>query len=65
MLQDRLCLVLLDGLRHHVENIVHDGRSKLKVVVGLDTLLSDRLRDAFAVSSFELTGKQVPEPRVV
>ena len=57
VLQDRLRLVLLDGLGHHVQNIVHYRSAKLKVVVRLDTLLRHRLRDALAVTTFELTGQ--------
>ena len=62
MLQNRLRLVLLDRLRHHVEDIVHDGSAELEVVVRLHTLLRDRLRDALAVTAFELTREQIPEP---
>ena len=62
MLQNRLRLVLLDRLRHHVEDIVHDGSAELEVVVRLHTLLRDRLRNALAVTAFELTREQIPEP---
>ena len=62
MLQDSLCLVLLDRFRHHVKNIVHHGCTELKVVVRLDPLLRHSLRNALAVSSFELTRKQVAKP---
>lgn len=62
MLQDRLALVLLDALRHHVENVVHDGRAKLEVEVRVDTLLRDRLGDALRVAALELAGEQVAEP---
>ena len=62
MLQDSLGLVLLDRLRHHIENIVHDSGTKFQIVVRLDTLLRNRLRNTLAVTTFELTSKQVAEP---
>jgi hypothetical protein len=62
MLQNRFGFVLLDRLRHHVENIMHHSSTQLQVVVGLNTLLRYRLRDAFAVSSLELTSKEVAKP---
>jgi hypothetical protein len=46
VLQDRLGLVLLDPLGHHVENIVHDGGTELEIKVRLDTLLGDGLGDS-------------------
>lgn len=49
MLQNRLQLVLLGRLRHCVQDIVHYSSAELKVVVRLDTLLSDGLRDALAI----------------
>ena len=63
MLQDSFRLVLFDGLRHHVQDVVHDGSAKLKIVMRLDTLFSNRLRDALAVTAFELTCKQVAKPK--
>lgn len=62
MLQDRLRLVLLDALGHHVEDVVHDGGAELEVEVRLDALLGDRLGDALGVPALELTGEQVAEP---
>ena len=62
VLQNRLRLVLLDRLRHHVQNIVHDRGTELKIVVRLDTLLRHRLRDTLRVTALELTGEQVAEP---
>lgn len=62
MLQDRLGLILLDRLWHHIQNIVHDSRTKLQIIVRLDTLLRDSLRDAFAVATLELTSQQISEP---
>lgn len=59
MLQDRLGLVLLDGLRHHVEDVVHHCCAELKVIVRLDTLLGNSLCNAFAVSAFELTSQKI------
>lgn len=46
VLEDRLGLVLLDALGHHVEDVVHDGGAELEVEVRLDTLLGDGLGDA-------------------
>ena len=63
MLQDRLGLVLLDGLRHHVKNIVHYCCPEFQVEVGLDTLLRNRLRDSLAIAAFELAGEEVTEPK--
>ena len=64
MLQNGLRLVLLDRLGHHVEDVVHHGSTQLKIIVRLHTLLRNGLRDTLAVTSFELTGKQVSKPRV-
>lgn len=41
MLQNGASLVLLDTLRHHVQNVMHDSCSELQVKVGLNTLLGD------------------------
>lgn len=38
MLQDCARLVRLDSLWHHVQDIVHDCRAELQVVVRLDAL---------------------------
>ena len=62
MLQNGLRLVLLDRLGHHIQNIVHDSGTKFQVIVGLNTLLCDRLRNTLAVSSFKLTCQQVTKP---
>lgn len=62
VLEDRLGLVLLDRFGHHVEDVVHDGRPKLEVKVGLDPLLGNRLGDALGVTALELPGEQVVEP---
>ena len=62
MLQNSLGLVLLDRLRHHIKDIVHDGGTKLEIIVRLNALLSHRLRDTLAVTTFELTSKQVSKP---
>ena len=59
VLQNRLRLVLLDRLRHHVEDVVHDGGAEFKVVMRLHTLLGHRLRDAFAVTTLELTRGEI------
>jgi hypothetical protein len=52
-----LRLVLLNGLGHHVQNIVHDSRSQFQVVVGFNALLGDSFGDTFAISTFKLSGK--------
>ena len=62
MLQDGTGLVLFDTFGHHIENIVHDGRSELQIKVGLDTLLRHSFGDALRVATFELTGQQVAQP---
>lgn len=62
VLQDRLRLVLLDRLWHHVQNIMHDCGTKLQVIMRFHTLLGDRLRNALAVSTLELTSEQVSKP---
>ena len=41
---------------------MHDGGTKLEIVVRLDTLLRDRLCDTLAVTTFELTCQQVAKP---
>ena len=45
MLQNSTSLVLLDTLRHHIQNVVHDSCSELQVKVGLNTLLGDLQQD--------------------
>jgi hypothetical protein len=62
MLKNRLRLVLLDRLGHHVKDIVHNGCSQLKIIMRLHTLLRDGLSDALAVTTFELTSKKVTQP---
>lgn len=62
MLKDSLCLILLDRLRHHIKNVVHNSSTELKIIMGLDSLLGDSLRDTFAVAALELTSEQVSEP---
>jgi len=62
MLQDGLGLVLLDRLWHHVQDIVHHRSTQFQVIMRLDTLFRDGLRDAFAVTALELTGEEVTKP---
>lgn len=62
MLKDRLRLILLDRLGHHVQNIVHDSSTELQIIMRLNTLLRHRLRDTLAITTFELTSEQVPKP---
>lgn len=47
MLQNGPCLILLDALRHHINDVVHHGRAQLQVEVGLHALLRHRLCDAW------------------
>lgn len=53
VLQDGAGLVLLDPLRHHVQDVVHDGRAQLQVKVRLHALLGDRLGHALRVATCE------------
>mmetsp|Transcript_6179 Transcript_6179/g.20144 ORF Transcript_6179/g.20144 Transcript_6179/m.20144 type:complete len:665 (-) Transcript_6179:1552-3546(-) len=62
VLEDRLGLVGLDALGHHVEDVVHDGGAEFEVEVRLDALLRDGLGDALGVAALELAGEQVAEP---
>ena len=62
MLEDRLGLVLLDALWHHVEDVVHHRCTQLEIVVRLHALLRHSLGSAFAVAALELTREQVTEP---
>ena len=62
VLKDCLGLVLLDRLGHHVKDVVHDGGTELEIVVRLNALLSHRLRDTLAVTTFELTSEEVAKP---
>jgi hypothetical protein len=62
MLQNGLRLVLLDGLRHHVQDIMHNSSTQLKVIVRLNTLFGHGLCNTLAVSAFELAGQQIAQP---
>ena len=62
VLQDGLGLVLLDALWHHVQDVMHDGRTKLEIEVTLDPLLGDRLGHALVLAALELPREQVAEP---
>ena len=62
MLQNCLRLVLLDLLRHHVKDVVHDSCAEFEIIVRLNALLRDRLRDALAVTTLELPGKKITKP---
>lgn len=62
-MKDGLRLVLLDRLGHHIENVVHNGSTKLQIEVGLDTLLRDRLRNTLAITTFKLAREQVTKPK--
>ena len=41
MLQYGACLVLLDTLWHHVQDVMHDSRSQLQVKMGLNALFGN------------------------
>ena len=56
-----MSLVLLDGFRHHIENVVHDSRTQFQIVVRLNALLCHRVRNVLAVTSLELASKQIVE----
>ena len=62
MLEDRLRLVLLDTLGHHVQNIVHDCSPQFQIELRLYTLLRDGLGNSFRVATFELTSEEISEP---
>ena len=62
VLQDCACLVLPDALGHHVQDVVHDGRTQLQVKVALHPLLGNGLCHALRVSSLKLPREEVSEP---
>lgn len=62
VLQDRPSLVLLDALRHHVDNVVHDRGSQFEIEVGFDSLLGHSFGNTFGVAAFKLARKQVAQP---
>lgn len=65
MLQDRLRLVLLNRLGHHVQDVVHNCRAELEIKVRFNALLRDRLGDSLRVTALELTGEQIPKPETI
>jgi hypothetical protein len=62
VLQYGLRLVLLDGFRHHVKDVMHYSRTELKIIMRFHTLFRNRLCNTLAVSSLKLTGKQIAQP---
>ena len=62
MLQNSVDLVLLDTFRHHIHKVAHHGSAELEIKVRLHTLLSDRLRNTLAVTSFKLSREKVTKP---
>mmetsp|Transcript_33281 Transcript_33281/g.109100 ORF Transcript_33281/g.109100 Transcript_33281/m.109100 type:complete len:1053 (+) Transcript_33281:4096-7254(+) len=62
VLQDGPGLVRAHALRHHVDDVVHDGRAQLEVEVTLYTLLRDGLRDTLGDTALELPRQQVAQP---
>jgi len=65
MLQNSLRLILLDGLGHHVQDIMHDSSTKFKVIMRFNTLLGHGLCNTLAISAFELAGQKISQPRVL
>jgi len=62
MLQNGSSFVLLDSLRHHIEDVVHDRGAELEIEMRLNSLFRHRLRHALGVTTLELTGQKVSEP---
>mmetsp|Transcript_36325 Transcript_36325/g.81860 ORF Transcript_36325/g.81860 Transcript_36325/m.81860 type:complete len:205 (-) Transcript_36325:1970-2584(-) len=62
VLQNSFAFVLLDPFWHHVQNIMHDSRTELKIIMRLDTLLCNRFSNTFAVSALELSSKEISKP---
>jgi hypothetical protein len=62
MLQDGLRLILLNGLRHHVKDIVHHRSGQFQIMVGLNTLFRNGFCNTLAVTAFGLAHGNVSEP---
>lgn len=62
MLQDGLCLIRFNTFRHHIIDIHDHTSSQLQVILRLNSLLGDCLGDAFTVTTFKLSGKEIAEP---
>jgi hypothetical protein len=62
MLKDGSRLGGFNSLGHHVQDIMHNGRSELELVIGLNALLRHRLGNALVVTSLEMTREKVSKP---
>jgi hypothetical protein len=62
MLQNRLRFVLLNSFWHHVIDVFDDCSPEFEIILAFNPLLGHALSNSFRVPSFELPGKQVPEP---
>ena len=51
MLQNDTGLALTHSLGHHVEDVVHDGRTQFQIKMRLDTLLGHTRRNALDVTT--------------
>ena len=55
-------LVLFDALWHHVQDVMHDSSTKLKIIVRLDALLCDSACNALGLPPLKLPSQQVAQP---
>mmetsp|Transcript_14739 Transcript_14739/g.38930 ORF Transcript_14739/g.38930 Transcript_14739/m.38930 type:complete len:664 (+) Transcript_14739:435-2426(+) len=62
VLQDGPGLVRAHALRHHVDDVVHDGCAQLEIEVALHALLRDGLRYTLGHAALELPRQQVAQP---
>ena len=64
MLQNCPGLVLLDTLRHHIDDVMHDTGPQLQVEVTLHSLLGDSFSHSLAVSSLKLSRQNITRPSI-
>jgi hypothetical protein len=64
MLQNGLGFVLLDGFGHHIQYVMHYSSAQLQVVMRFHPLFGNSLRNTFAVTALELTGKKISKPKI-
>ena len=62
MLHDDAGLVCLDALWHHVQNVMHDRGTQLKIILAFDALLRDSLCHTLVCAALKLSSKQVAKP---
>ena len=62
MLQNGPGFVLFDPFGHHIQNIVHYGRTQLQIEMWFDSLLRHSLGHTFRVTSFKLTREEIAQP---